>query len=131
MIIDKYRQEDGTYLIDGVTSFDTEDVFLDILGFCGCGMPDAAIRYVRDCLQQVKDLGDLDRKNGWSESYKKWENRNKELFVNGGSEYFMWYYLDNKGFTEHGGSVPGWLTEKGLDLLSDLNELIKSQNNNE
>lgn len=36
----------------------------------------------------------------------------------------MWYWLDNKGYTEHGGSVPGWLTEEGWKLLEDLEELM-------
>ena len=30
--------------------------------------------------------------------------------------------LDEKGLTEHGSCIPGWLTEKGKHLLDDLNE---------
>jgi len=36
--------------------------------------------------------------------------------------YFMWYWFDKEELTEHGGSVPGWLTKKGLGMLNKLNK---------
>jgi hypothetical protein len=31
--------------------------------------------------------------------------------------------IDNKEFTEHGGSVPGWLSKTGKSLLHELNDI--------
>lgn len=122
MYIDKFKKENGYYDQNECYYEDAESFISNgILGFCGCGMPDAALEYVRKALQIVDDLKQL----VWKKkiTYEQWEERKKEVFVNDGAEYFMWYFLDNKKLTEHGGSVPGWLTKKGIELLADLTEL--------
>ena len=129
MFIDKYKNADGDgYTYDGGYCENEESVYLGILGFCGCGMPDEAIRYVRDCLRYIADLQDtvlpVKGRDQRDIAYKRWENAGKMLFVNEGCEYFMYYYLDNLGFTEHGGSVPGWLSDEGRAVLSDLDILV-------
>ncbi len=122
MFIDKFKKEGGYYDQDECYYEDAESFISNsVLGFCGCGMPDAALEYVRKALQIVDDLKQL----VWEKklTYEQWEERKKEVFANKGAEYFMWYFLDNKELTEHGVSVPGWLTKKGIELLADLTEL--------
>jgi len=107
MHIDKYKQADGWYLDEEGVSYEDAGSFLGtkILDFCGCGNPDSALEYVRDVMQNIKG--------------KDFDSRKYD-----GKEYFVWYYLDNKELTDHGSSVPGWLTEKGEEFLEDLNEYL-------
>lgn len=86
-----------------------------LLGFCGCGMPDTALAYVYEGMSLIKARSDSD--------YSA-ESVNKLLEFGGsdGAKYFFWYRLDDLDFTEHGGSVPGWLTDKGKDFLLALEE---------
>lgn len=120
MFIDKFKREDGYYDQDNCYYEDAESfISIGILGFCGCGMPADALEYVRKALQLVDDVviwGDRS-------AHEQWEERKRELFSDDGAEYFMWYFLNDKGLTDHGTSVPGWLTDKGIELLSDLMEL--------
>ena len=121
MYIDKYKKDDhyedenGVYYEDSFSFITTH-----LLDFCGCGCPFDAAMYVKNSLQIVADLSLVQKKNI---TYEEWKTRKPQIFTCVGAEYFMWYYLDSKGFTEHGGSVPGWLTQKGIEMLSDLNEL--------
>lgn len=118
MTIDKYLQKDGTYLIEGVTYESAQDVFqIMILGFCACGDPDGALKHIRRALQQVKNQN--------VGVHSAWVEDTKALLGGDDNVWFMWYYLDKEEFTEHGGSVPGWLTTKGEELLSDLDEYFK------
>lgn len=119
LYIDKFKREDGYYNKDDCYYEDAESyIGTEILGFCGCGRPQTAMEYVRASLQNVSDKRNM--------TYDEWAAEKKKLFTSDGQEYFMWYFLDNKGLTEHGGSVPGWLTVDGEELLHDLTELGKT-----
>ena len=110
----------------------TSAIQCGLFGFCGCGRPEDNLRAVRSALQLLVDSkterdalrateGYLSE--AWNARFKAQEKKWVELF--GASKYFIWYWLSQHGFTEHVGSVPGWLTPKGEDLLSDLNEWHK------
>jgi hypothetical protein len=73
------------------------------LGFCGCGDPDAVTGYVVDIMGRIRD--------------KKWDTfRYEDL-----PTMFFLYWLDEKGYAEHGTTVRCcWLTEGGEALLIDL-----------
>ncbi len=80
-------------------------------GFCGCGQPDEAATFlfsVLDCIDQLQHDRDYSRLD--------------KLIPDPGMRYFILYQLDNLGFLDHGGSVPGWLTQDGRDCL----ELLRS-----
>lgn len=129
MYIDKYKKEDGYYDQNGCYYEDAESFIISsVLEFCGCGRPYAALEHVYKALQIVNDLKELVWEN--KITYQEWDERKKEVFANEGAEYFMWYFLDNKGLTEHGGSVPGWLTPKGIELLEDLEECFQENEKN-
>ena len=117
MYIDKFKKDDHYEDEDGCYHEDAESVITASLGFCGCGSPDLALKYVKQSLELVQDYQDLE--------YEGWEVKKNKFFNNNeGSEYFMWYFLNDKGLTEHGSCVPGWLSESGKELLSDLKEMI-------
>lgn len=78
------------------------------LGWCGCGMPEAAAAWLRRAL----------------EAHPSYEHQAVQRSVWGedaGREYVLRYLLDHAAFTEHGGSVGGaWLTERGERVLAAL-----------
>lgn len=119
----KYKNDDGdgyTYTDECYYETATDLIATGILGFCGCGCPEEALVFIRDILQFIKQKIN----EPWSE---KLENKEKELFPYLGMNYFIYYWLDNKELTEHGSSVPGWLTKKGEQLLKDLTIILKEE----
>lgn len=91
-----------------------EEEIMSLFGFCGCGVPQAAITTIHECLKRIKYHTD-------DTQYSKEGYENLNAYpTDEGSRYIIWYLLDAKGFTEHGGSVPGWLTPEGYDLLKKL-----------
>lgn len=88
----------------------------DWCGFCGCGIPEMSLRCIRDCLRLIDDLhSDKTDYDGWATERDKIASRPVM--------YTLWYMLDRLELTEHGGSVPGWLTDKGHEMLKALEEL--------
>ena len=114
MYIDKWKGEFG-YIDEEGCHYDDDESFISthILGFCGCGCPEEALKYIKGILELLKDYKDP---NYWSKLDNFFNN-------NEGLKYTMFYLLDSKGLTEHGYSVPGWLTEKGKGILGDLIEI--------
>lgn len=110
---------------DGVSwSGQAEYLGISVLGFCGCGRPVATLRYVRAALELVAMKGP----EGFDEHRKWWHETYapaKDAVFKGHSEaeYFMWYALTDRDLLEHGGGVPGWLTDKGKQFLADLRTL--------
>lgn len=124
--IDKYLSSlrEG-YEYDGVWYEDEENLLVSgFCNFCGCGRPEESLDYVYKALQHVQNLQDKVWKN--LDTYDNWSKQEKKLFPIKGSAYFMYYWLDNMEFTEHGGSVPGWLTSKGKELLELIEEYYKN-----
>ena len=125
MHIDKYKQPDGWYKDEDGTDYETAVDFLSSkLDFCGCGMPEQAIKYVARVLRLIYDHTERDSGTegvvAWSkESY----DRMCSFAKTDGERYFVWYVLDSKELIEHGGSVPGWLTGKGLEFMEDVESL--------
>ena len=122
MHIDKYKQEDDSYIIDDVYHEDIENALTSgICNFCGCGNPKDALKYVGKVLRLIYTL----QTDVWDNKlpYDDWSKLEKKLFPVKGSEYFAYYWLDNMELTEHGGSVPGWLVDKGIELMEDIEEL--------
>ena len=128
MHIDKYKSNDG-YIDESGCNYDNAIDFIQthIFGFCGCGCPDDNLIYVRDSLRLLAKFrfSYHDEKEKWEDFYKMYRLSVDNHFKSSGAEYFMWYWLDNKGYTEHGGSVPGWITSKGEELLQDLEEITQ------
>lgn len=91
---------------------------MDELGFCGCGMPVDATEYVLSVLEHIERL----KTHVWEKkiTFEEWIEEGKMIFPNDGAAYFAYYVMAEKGLTEHGGSVPGWLSEKGYAMVDRI-----------
>lgn len=133
MHIDQYKTEESEYQYkyNDVHYRDAKDLMCScFLNFCGCGLPESAMDLVMNCLKLIDDHHTAMTRDEWKEHYKTWCAEVEKVLPGDGLQYFMWYWLDAMGLTEHGSSVPGWLTEKGKWVLSDLQE-IKAQRTEE
>lgn len=86
---------------------DLEDIILvDFLGYCSCGFPDDAV----DALYRyLVVLTVLEEKFNPKQFFGVTEDD--------GVITLLHYALEVAGITEHGSSVPGWLTDKGWALF--------------
>ena len=92
---------------------------LQATGCCGCGMPDEHLRFVHQVLEHMaKRHADEYKGDAW----EKWWLEFDAITGSRTATYFVAYWLDQRGYTEHGGSVPGWLDHPGEDLLARLRE---------
>lgn len=123
-MLERYRKDDA-YEKDGVDYGDLEElVGTGFLKLCGCGNSGIAMQYVLDGLELIDETSPDPSSNqeAWSVWWKAHEARVMAHFKSDGARYFFWYWADNEGLTEHGGSVPGWLSDKGRELLTALRE---------
>jgi len=115
-MIEKLKKVDNTdfpYTDENSVSWSSKSSYLQIeyLGFCGCGDPTSAMILIRDILNSIKEGG-----------------TDQTLFPSDGLYYFMLYWLDDKGFTEHGTSIHGcWLTDLGKEILNDINWCLENE----
>lgn len=63
----------------------------------------------------------------WKDACKRDNEEEQRVFGSGGAAMFFYYFLDTKDLTDHGGSVPGWLNEKGDALLDELTEFLENE----
>ena len=120
MRILEITQEGESFLTKDGCHWDSfaEAVAMGIGGFCGCGVPDAAGEYVMKGLALVDSLSEKVWKD--QTTYAQWASEKDKHFGGQGPEYFFWYWASDLGLLEHGGSVPGWLTDKGKAFLFAL-----------
>jgi len=118
MNIDKYKQGEDYVDESGCHWDNAEDLIqCHILGFCGCGQPEENLIYV------MEGLAHIGKNYDEGSVFEDWWQDGIKLFGNKRAMYFFFYWADKEELTEHGGSVPGWLTMKGKELLSDLVEI--------
>jgi hypothetical protein len=110
----------------GADQFIVEKIF----GFCGCAQPWLALEHVLAVLRAVKERADYLTEHikytdeQWNEAEARW------IAAAGDEKSFLFtlYWLDAKGFTDHGGNVRGsWPTEEGETLLDDLEQWNKDR----
>lgn len=129
MFVDKFKLDNGRYYYDECSYENETDLILSgFFKFCGCGLPEKALRYIKDVMIHIQQLQEyhLSKSPGdeFADFYSGWELRGETLYGNEGAKYVIWYVLDNTGMTEHGASVPGWLTPLGEDILQDIKDII-------
>ena len=114
MNIDELKQADGWYKLDGLQYETLEDLLqCGVLDFCGCGFPGENLLFIKRGLAHINNPHR-------QTTFDLWKKEGKEVFGNENSEYFFFYWCDKEGLTEHGYSVPGWLTKKGKNLFANL-----------
>lgn len=125
LYIDKFKKEDGYYDEDDCRYETALDfIVIGIFKFCGCGNPKSSMEYIRDILALIEAI-DLNSNGAFDEAWKlRWKNL-EGFFKSRGEQYTMYYLLDKLELTEHGSSVPGWLTDKGKEVLHDLNIILE------
>ena len=120
------RNGEGDYSLidDQGISWDTVENYIGIsvFGFCGCGCPEVALKFYRAVLRFINEPKPQERgREAWDVWWKEHRVRADAIFHgDDGIEYAAYYVLDDKKLIEHGGSVPGWLTGKGEQVLADL-----------
>lgn len=91
-----------------------------VLGFCTCGAPEDNLLYVMGGLEVLSEDADMADFDAW------WPAHMGRVVEHFGSEqaanFFAYWANDVAGLMEHGGSIPGWLTPKGHDVLRMLRE---------
>jgi len=128
MHIDKFKGKDGYYYAKDGCSYDTDMAFMqdEVFGFCCCGSPEANLLFIKKGLTHIdsprpkKAVYEGGTQDEWSQWYDKWISEGDKIFGGEQARYFFFYWADKEGLTEHGGSVPGWLTDKGKRILEDL-----------
>ena len=118
MYIDRFKNgESGTYIDDTGCHYENAEDFYQtsVFGFCGCGRPEDNLQFILDGLKHILSS---DR-----EDYDTWLQDGLRIFGNEESRQFFFYWADKQGLTEHGGAIPGWLTEEGEAVMSDLMEI--------
>ena len=117
-MIKQYKKDDG-YEYEGVYYQSSEDLLqTGFLGFCGCGSPDDNLMYVLCGLSLINDAC----KKYDCFWYKDHQKKVNDHFKSSDGAYFFYYWADKEGYIDHGSSVPGWLTDKGKELLDMLIE---------
>lgn len=78
-----------------------QDVWSDDLNFCACGSPETVLEAMRVALMGIQSgaLNPETREPHW----------------------LILYVLEAADLLEHGGGLPGWLTNKGIAFLDALN----------
>jgi hypothetical protein len=108
---------------DGCDYDNIKDYILTgLLGFCGCGMPEEALKWLRGCLADIEHRTEVE----WKQSPPVYQGRIYARMepLPRGVEYLLWYWMDKLELIEHGGSVGGsWLTERGKHLLRRLEKI--------
>lgn len=115
---------------------DVKSELLERLGFCGCGLPDDALQLIHDLIEFID--GRFNKECNASAGSDKWKSHcddmraslRKVLHDNmSGIEYVLFYLLDNKEITEHGGCVPGFIVDK--EFMNTLKSYINHINGND
>lgn len=120
MKFEDFKKEDGFEDAEGCWHEDAGSLLqTGILKFCGCGVPEGNLDYIRGGLELIAEPHPAHH-GDWDAWWKDREARVLAHFGNERAKYFFYYWADKEGLTEHGGSVPGWLTDKGKDLLHML-----------
>jgi len=125
-----YSHDDRTYIDPTGCHWDNPQEFIQgyMFGFCCCGEPNHALSLVRDVLRHIKNVREkvYESELSFGDAWKQWEQEGKKIC--GERElYFVYYFLHLKNLTEHGGSVPGWLTDAGEELLHDLDAILENK----
>ncbi len=124
MAFERYTGTSGQLIGRDQCEYESDDklgfIQCGVLEFCLCGRPEDNIAYVLGGLELIhSSCPEGMNFEVWFSDHQKTELAH---FGTRESAMFFYYWADKEGWAEHGGSVPGWLTDDGLDLLSGLRE---------
>lgn len=122
-IVDGGIEDDEGFFWDSML-----DYLANLIGFCGCGAPDVALGYVVDGLKLIQEPFDRPEQFLPQSYWSDLQARRADHFGANGSDYLFYYFCDFHELTEHGGSVPGWLSDKGKRFLLLAQEALAEDN---
>ena len=111
-MIEKLTENYGTWIDENGIGWTDRSSYLqcEVLGLCGCGIPDETMKYIYENLKRFDNTG----------KEFEWGDYDDLPYV------FFCYWANDKGFAEHGGGVRcSWLTEKGKEVLRDIETVAK------
>lgn len=135
MLTDQYKDGECGYVYSDGCHYCTPQEVLHsaILGFCGCGAPQMSLSFIRDGLTHIEqrckwpDRADFASPEDYEAASKAFwqaiQAEERAVFGSEGGAWFFYYWADTKDLTEHGGSAPGWLSQRGKDFLEELKTL--------
>lgn len=100
----------------------TDLIYGGILNFCGCGDADASLVFVMRGLEIIDAATAPHPGQSSTDAYTEWKRRSMDHFGSEGASGFFFHWCDREGLSDHGGSIPGWLSEDGKRLLALLGE---------
>ena len=122
----KYADPDGGYTYNGLYHGDEEGLLqCGILKQCGCGNPESNLRLVAKVLRHLNDCKQYVWDDTHSMTFDDWVERGREIAPDDILN-FIYYTIDEVELTEHGGSIPGWLTPLGHEFMEDVERLYKN-----
>jgi len=95
-----------------------------VLGLCGCGIPEESAAWLLSLLKMIGS------KRESPEDYERYCEKTEEVWGDtpDAMRYLILYWIDDRGWTEHGGNVRGcWLQEKGRAAMVALEMLIDAE----
>src|SRR5690242_7981750 len=128
------EHSDGRTTVEDDYGFDDlASAMSAILGWCGCGRQEVALEYLAGGLRLIAEISERRELHGVGRDawYKEYRKRVDGYFNGEGAEYLFYYLCDFHGLIEHGGSVPGWLTDKGKALIKWIAKLPKEEEDGE
>jgi hypothetical protein len=112
-----YEENKGVYVTPDGSYYNTpqEAQYFHVLDLCGCGDPYEVHAFLIECAKCF-DRGNGDEdwyKCGGVDAIQKLVAEKPDVAAE-----FIAHFLDQRGLTEHGGSVYGsWMTEEGRDFI--------------
>jgi len=95
--------------------YDASCFYSEVLGFCGCGDPEAAATFLVQVLRNIEAT-----------------HHHGIEWLNEGLKYLVQYWIDDRGWTEHGVSIDYvWLTDDGKLAIRILEAFIKLEKEEE
>jgi hypothetical protein len=116
-MIDKLKKDgegEFPYTDEKGVSYRSKKEYLqfEVLHFCGCGDPDSVMVYVKEFLQKLDN--------------QEWGDYEDIPYM------FLVYWADHNGFSEHGTTARcSWLSEKGKELLADIEWCLENEKDEE
>lgn len=89
-----------------MTAEGLDEFFFGEFGACDCGDPDAVAELLFHVLRRISE--------------GPWRNGLDDLLTSDGVMFSYLGWLNHIGLLEHGSSLPGWLTDRGREVLAAL-----------
>lgn len=100
--------------------------FTGDLGLCGCGAPETAADRLLGILRRIKESQEWTAHCKGPRPHEYGSEVGVDPNQDEGLYWLLWYWIDDRGWIEHGSSVRGsWLTQEGERAIEVLEACIR------